>query len=117
MINSFSNSWIDTFGASGGESILKQASNNAWALESALFIASTDAIKPPSVLLPYTIPTVMLFIAPGFNVNGPADWTKRLSPGGLLFVDSSHPFAKFGFEVISSPPVDQCKGSESPGNI
>ena len=57
----------------------------------------------------------MLLIAPGFKVNGPADCTKRLSPGGLLFVDSSHPFGNN--EAISSPPVDQCNGSEAPGNM
>ena len=57
----------------------------------------------------------MLLTAPGFRVNGPADCTKRRSPAGLLFVDSSQPF---GYAPdISAPAVDQCNGSEVPGNM
>ncbi len=67
-------------GASGGDRISKQASNKACALVSACFMALTEAKSPPSELLPYTIPTVILFRAPGLNVNGPADCTNRLSP-------------------------------------
>ncbi|MND85461.1 hypothetical protein D3C80_773880 [compost metagenome] len=59
----------------------------------------------------------MLFTAPGRNVNGPADCTKRRSPEGLDVDPKPHGSNSDQVNPGLVPPVAQCNVSESAGNI
>ena len=89
--NSLSNSTTSKSGASGPLSTLKQLSNKACALSSAKRTNSTEAKGPPVVALAQTTPVVILFTAPGSNVNGPADCKNLLSAGSFPAVSSVQP--------------------------
>src|SRR5690606_7334357 len=103
-------------GASGPSAILKQLSNNAWALSSATFKFWMEAKLFPVAALAHTTPTVKSFTAPGSKVKGPADCKNLLSDSVLGVPPACALNSLHEVGVAACPNVLQFNGSESPGN-